>query len=413
MLWQAERFASKTWVFALLVAGLLAATVAAFFGAVGGSWYESGDDMRHILPELEQGSPSDWLTGPWVGKRMFEYYRPVTSVAMWAQHRAFGERESAWQMVSLGCHVGSVALLAYLLRILFGVSLPALAGAAVWAFRDRMFQTIEWVPAQTDLYAGLFSLAALLLFVLWLRGGRLWMVGTAAVLWVFSLGSKEVALVVPGVAGAIALFSEGRSVKAKTLIVAVCAALTLVFVAFRLVMLGGAGFLPGQAVGDSVRPGGIRGDSVVRNLLGFLLPASLAPVSSLGWKAAWSAAFGALASWLLGRKRWIYGVIAGAATFLLITYFLGDPGFWALPQTSLSIIKAIVPMVFVMLVIRRLPMKAAMVALIGGVLSLPLYHVVYNKAGNVRYLPDIYWAMIWCLIGAAVLASKPTGDKHS
>ena len=239
------------------------------------------------------------------------------------------------------------------------------------------------------------------------------MAGAAAVLWVFAVGSKEVALVVPGVASAIALFDEGRSAKAKALIVAVCAALVIIFVAVRLAMLGGTGFLPGQAVGESVRPGGIRGDSVVRNLLGFLLPASLAPVSSLGWKAAWSAALGALAMWLLGRKRWIYGVIAGAATFLLITHFLGDPGFWVLPQTSLSIVKAIVPMILVILALARLPIKAAMVALIGVALSLPLYHVVYNKAGNVRYLPDIYWAMIWCLIGAAVLASKPTGDKHS
>jgi hypothetical protein len=413
VLWQTERLASKKWVFALLVAGIIAATAVTFLGAVGGSWYESGDDMRHILPELEHGSPTDWLTGPWVGKRMFEYYRPVTSIAMWAQYQAFGERQSAWQMVSLLSHLSSVALLALLLRTLFGASLPALCGTAIWAFRGRTLETIEWVPAQTDLYAGLFSLAALLLFVLWLRGGRHLVVGVAIVLWLLAVGSKEVALVVPGVAGAIALFEEGQSAKTKALIVASCAAVAVLFVAVRLAMLGGTGFLPGQAVGDSVRTGGIRPDSVVRNLLGFLLPASLAPISPLCWKAAWSAAVGALGTWLLGRKRWIYGVAAAAATFLLITHFLGDPGFWLVPQTGLSIIKAIIPIGLAALVVSRLPKKAGMAALVGLILSLPLYHVVYNKAGNVRYLPDIYWAIVWCLVGSAILAGKPIGDTRS
>jgi hypothetical protein len=109
----------------------------------------------------------------------------------------------------------------------------------------------------------------------------------------------------------------------------------------------------------------------------------------------------------------VLGFFAGAAAFVAITFLLDDPGYWLLPQTTLSVLTAVAFGGVVLLVLLRRPRQTAMVALCGLVLGLPLYHVVYNKAGNVRYLPDLYWAMCWALLVASFISKGTTSETRS
>ncbi len=413
MLSRLEQFASRRWVFAALLAALLATVGFTYRSVVGGDWFASGDDMAHILPELREGAPMDWVSGTWVGKRMFDYYRPVTSIAMWVQHRAFGETQAGWQAVSLGCHLAAVALVSLLLFNLFRLAIPALLGAAVWGFRGRVFETLEWTPAQTDLFAGVLGFAALLAFVRGIRRQSALLLGLSAIVALLAAGSKEVALVLPAVAAVIALFEDGVSNRSKAWIVATCAGLTICILAVRALALGGIGFLPGQAVGDSGRAAGVRPAGVLRNLLGFWLPAVMTPLSQIGWQAAWAAAVGGVAAWIAGRKRLVLGFSVGAAAFVAITFLLDDPGYWLLPQTSLSVLTAAAFGGAVLFVVLRRPRQTLMVILCGIALGLPLYHVVYNKAGNVRYFPDLFWAMGWALLAASLVSKETTAETRS
>lgn len=379
---------------------LVLLSVSAVFAGrnIGESWMASGNDMQFILEELENPDSwiLDWVAGPWVGKEMFVYYRPVTSTAWWLEYTVFGENQAAWQCVSLLLYLGAVTFLFLLLCRIFGNGIAPFVGVGVWAFREKTVLLIQWVPAQTDLLAGFFAISCLYFWNRYLMERKQSALALSFLLCVLALGSKEVALVLPLLAAALAAY---RRDKKWVLISIGCVAFLGLFIALRTVALGGIGFVPGDKVGTS--QGGIEATSAIRNMIQFVLPAPL----GLGGVILPTLIllFTTLSIWIF-RKKSIVSLFALAIFGLaLSTVALGGIEWWFLPQTIQSILLGMLCGLLILFA-AKWESRGALLALITGVLfSVFAIRVVFNSAGNVFYLPHIYWAIAWGALITAML----------
>lgn len=412
----------RPWFWRALLAALAAYSVISCLSAVGGNWFRSGNDMDYILPALRAATPADarhWLTGPWIGKELFPYYRPVTSLVWYGLYRLFGAESSApYQALSVALHAGSVVLLALLLRRIFGTALGTLCGALLWAGRDRMLATIEWTPAQTDLLAGFFALAALLLLQTYLDAAaaatreegqqgaatprRALLLAASAVLALLAMGSKEVALTVPLLGMLLALRAPGLSRRQRVLVSLGTLALLAAFVGARSLALGGLGFLPGHALAHRAKPARLTPGAWAHQMEVLLLPQPLSPHATMPPLAAAAA----LAVLLLAarQRRWRYRAAILLAGTVPVALLMGGPEFFLLPNTYLSLAIGVFTLALIGFTLWRRPRDAAFVLLWGLIACQPLYHIVYNQAGNVTYLPDTYWALGWACFFAALLS---------
>lgn len=390
------------------VALLLLATGVYTRAAISGDWYRSGNDMRFILKDLRTRSVGDYWTGPWAGQTMFRYYRPLTSTVFACEVRAFGEDAAKWQTVSWLLHLASVPLLAFVLFALLRSGLGAWVGAAIWALRDRILLTIEWVPAQTDLLAGFFALLCLALLVLFLQqGSRVALIG-CAIAGVLSALSKETGFILAGlIPVCVLLCTQSPPAAWRAFAWSVLFALVLVLV--RWFALSGAGFLPGQAVGDGVATRMTVG-STVTNWLRFLLPGPLGPNSPLGLAATWAFCVSLLAAYAL-RSRLVFSLGALIGGLAAVALLLGDGAWLLLPRTWTALLSATWCFAALLLALDTQRSRAGYVLLFGLAAALPLYHVVYNPAGNVTYLPGAYHALYWGWIAAAMAARLSTALK--
>lgn len=388
---------------------MLLALVLLTRGAVGSDWSRSGNDMEFLLPALEHDSPTEYLFGPWAGRDIFHYYRPVTSVVMWLELRIFGKEPTGWQVFSLFLHLASVTLLTLLLRLIVRSSVAALIGAGLWAFRDRIFETIAWVPAQTDLLAGCFSLMCLLAIANYAKKGHGHWATVAGTSGLLAAGSKEIALVLAGLCPVVTWMVQPSGSRRAIRCAASATILLIGFLSLRFSALGGLGFLPGQAVGGGT-DSTITPTSVARRFFHFLLPYPLGPIGSVNLIATWSVSLSAAATWIL-RARPGMALAASLIGLLFAGIALGDVSWFLLPETWAHFAWATLTFVCLAVPASKSPQMISKVLLFGVCAVTPLYHVVYNVAGNVTYLPDVYhallwaWACAWWLRSAAHLAA--------
>lgn len=387
-------------LFAVALALLLCAVALYAKRAIGGDWSRSGNDMEFLLPALERDAPTQYLIGPWAGREIFEYYRPVTSLAMWLELRSFGQAPSGWQAISLLLHLASVAILALLLS-LAGARAGAIAGAGMWGFRDRIVETIEWVPAQTDLFAGFFAIACLWCVARSALGGTRWWYVAAVATGLLAAGSKETALVLVGLCPIVAWMANPNQ-RSQALRVGLFSIGTLIlFLGARFAALGGFGFLPGHAVGQGTEAV-ITIGSVARRLAHFLLPYPLGPIGSINLGATWAVCLGTATAWIL-RARPFWALLAFLSGLAVAIFFLGDVSWLLLPSTWAHFIWAVLAFAALAMAAVVEPVKGVAVLAFGVCAALPLYHVVYNTAGNVTYLPDIYQALLWAWVITSLL----------
>ena len=402
------------WLAALAV--LLLLPCVACGSAVGGNWWRSGNDMGYFLRELERTSPGEvlgWLTGPWIGHELFRYYRPVTSLAIYAEYAVFGRHSAGWQALSLLLHLGSTLCLALLCRRVLRSPTAALVAASVWTLRPRMAMTIEWVPAQTDLLAGFFALLSLLALQVYLDERRRRWLLLAALSLVLAMGSKEVALVVPGMAALLILHARGVAPRRKALLIGGAVLLIVTFVAWRSYALAGLGYVPG-AEDMPARGASEQGTRLALRLLDFLLPAPSLQQALPSVLLIFIATGVALLLWVpLRQRNWTHSFIVGGVGLIGLTLAAEDDGWWLLPENLVGLALGVGALLLVLLVVRRCPRQALLLAGWGVVAWLPTYQVVYNVAGNVRYLPDTYWALGWGTLAIALLAPVSTAGQRS
>jgi hypothetical protein len=384
------------------VALLILVTALYTRAAISGDWFRSGNDMQFILEDLRARPISDYWSGPWAGQKMFRYYRPVTSTVFAWELAAFGTDARKWQTLGWLLHLASIPLLAFVLLRLVGSRIGALVGTTLWALRDRIVLTIEWVPAQTDLLAGFFALLCLASFLHYqARGSRSALALTIAT-GLLSALSKEIGFILVGLLPLTVLFST-QSYRSALRVFSVTLSVGLALLAVRWFALSGAGFLPGQPVGTGVAALPAVG-SFLRHWLRFLLPGPIGPGAVPSVAAVWVFSLSLVAAFLV-RRRPLLSVATALGGLVAVALLLGDAAWLLLGSTWAGLLSGawcFLALVFALLADRP---RGWFVLLYGFAAALPLYHVVYNPAGNVTYLPGTYHALLWGWIVATAVSA--------
>ena len=157
---------SLEWIWTACLAFIFSLQWILYSSSIDGNWLASGTDLTSILPRLRAAGGHEawgWVIGPWVGRDLFPYYRPTTSLFTWAEYGVFGGSPAGFQAASLLLHGLSVVLVAILVRAMFQRAIPAVLAAFGWGLRARNDLAIAWTPAQTDIIACLLTISALIL----------------------------------------------------------------------------------------------------------------------------------------------------------------------------------------------------------------------------------------------------------
>ena len=184
------------WRLLIAVVLFLAAFVVHADARDGGFVY---DDHRFIEfnPALRAVDVASYFTDPVTASNpqgiQADIYRPVRTTLFALEYAWFGLSPRGWHTVSIVLHALNVVLCFLLLCALFGRTLPAACGAALFAVHPVTSESVAWVSSQGDLLAVTGSLACLLCF---LRGGWPWTIA-GLVAFAVAILSKESALVLP------------------------------------------------------------------------------------------------------------------------------------------------------------------------------------------------------------------------
>lgn len=134
-----------------------------------------------------------WLTTP------VQYmYMPVALLSYAIDHQLGGPGPFVYHLTNVLLHLGNVALVFWVLRLLTGRPRTALLVSLLFAVHPVNVDTVAWVAARTNLLATFFSLCALGCYGLYLeRGGRLRFLALAWLAFVLAAGAKSSAVVLP------------------------------------------------------------------------------------------------------------------------------------------------------------------------------------------------------------------------
>jgi len=189
---------SVTDIRATLAAALLALVV--YLPSLGNGFaFDDEGDIRENPTIVDASGPMDVLLSPYRGQvpPQRSPYRPVTSLSLWMNWVAGGDGPVAFHAVNVLLHVLASTLVVRLLLALGCGAMGALVGGALFAVHPIHVEAVANLVGRADVLATIFSLLAALA---WLspRLGSAARAASVAVAYAFALGSKEIAVVLPG-----------------------------------------------------------------------------------------------------------------------------------------------------------------------------------------------------------------------
>jgi tetratricopeptide (TPR) repeat protein len=244
--------ASRTLPRAFHVGWIALASVLVLAGPVAGEFV--WDDVSLIQNNPYLARPDGWrralTTDFWSAKAAVSgdasgdhrMYRPLVSLAYWAEFQAWGASSLGFHLVNLLLHALCVVLvyrwLCRRLRLTDEARIPASLGALLFAVHPSRAESVAWISGAPDVWMLLFILVGL---EFWDRATSL--LGTVPALIAFALAffCKEVAIVVPALLLADALLGPADDRRLKsTRAIAVGAGMAAVL-AVRMVIFPLAG----------------------------------------------------------------------------------------------------------------------------------------------------------------------------
>lgn len=177
------------------------------------------------------------------GGEVVHYYRPFITLTLFADLMVWSTNPFGFHLTNVLAHLlTSLAVLA-LGRRLTGNDTAALIGGLLFALHPIHTESVAFISGRTDVFATLFSVAAVLAYAAWRESGRLLLYVASLLAFLLALLSKEVAVVVPAL---LVLYDwccrgdlRSRSAVARALIRYAPLGLVLaVYGAARLVALG-------------------------------------------------------------------------------------------------------------------------------------------------------------------------------
>ena len=196
------------------------------------------DDWGHLrlvgerFPEV--------LTTSWTGLvGVGGYYRPVVVFSMYLNYLLSSYDPALYHVANVGIHCGCGVLVFLLAYRLFAHRGVAWASMALFVVLPIHTDSLFWIVGRTDSVCTLFYLGSLVMFLDYLKQSSRWQLVGFGVCAGLAFLSKEMALSLPGILIALAVYKGalGRVEARRSLVVVVV--LLLVYFALRFVVLGG------------------------------------------------------------------------------------------------------------------------------------------------------------------------------
>jgi Flp pilus assembly protein TadD len=192
----------------IAVALLVAATLAAYWPALGASWI--WDDDSYILENPAVQRP-DGILHAWVPGATPQWY-PMVFASFWVQHAIHGLEPFGYHLVNVLLHAASGVML---WRLLVALRLPgAPLAAGLFLLHPVQVESVAWVTERKNVLSMAFALASVLAWTRFLGDGRPFAqragtLGAAFLLFVLAMLSKTTAVAVPVAMAAIAWWRPG------------------------------------------------------------------------------------------------------------------------------------------------------------------------------------------------------------
>jgi tetratricopeptide (TPR) repeat protein len=166
--------------------------------------------------------------------RIMQFYRPLTSLADWLDFKVWGLNPAAFHLTNILLHTANSALLFLILLSLRISVVPAFSGALLFSVFPLHFENAAWISGRTDLLSFLFGALSVWFLVKFLDRRRGLYLGLSSLLFLFSLLSKETALLLPVLYLFVFLRKGFGAKKAFSSILPYSAALAVWFVLRRI-----------------------------------------------------------------------------------------------------------------------------------------------------------------------------------
>lgn len=301
------------WLILAVVIGLIHGRSVTF------GWFM--DDYAHVA----QLQAADWSLSDLVGACRLElvggvadfwflpettlrFFRPVSFAVMKFVYVLSDWSPTVQHAASLVWHVLTCGLLMTLL-VRLGMSLVvATIAAGLFAVHAGHVVTVQWIACQTELMVTAALLGATLCYgqAFWWGRQKIWFVGTL-ILFVFALGCRENAIMLPAVLGVADVFGPRKTRQWRWLPWIVLGVVALVYLGVRHSYLGGIELPPRPYVIPPGAPDFPRFvlDKLLYYLLGEFALIPVAPIGGLPVLRSWPLAFYGSALVVVGGVSWL------------------------------------------------------------------------------------------------------------
>ncbi|MDD2774261.1 MAG: tetratricopeptide repeat protein [Elusimicrobiales bacterium] len=256
------------------------------------------------------------------------HYQPLTMLSFMAEYAAFGLTPFSAHLINILLHFLNSALVFALAGWFLKDTRKALLAALLFAVHPLHAESAAWVSERKDLLYSAFYLAALLVYVRYLRDRSLRWYFAALGLFALSLASKSMAVTLPLVLLMLDRFETGKITRRGLAEKAPFLLLAVLFSRLAVVSQGKAGYVAAFSFGKAAGGICIACGNLLFYLEKFLLPVGLSPFYPYPGSGLYSVpdayylapAFAALAAWLVFKfARKVNGLIGFGFLFFAVT----------------------------------------------------------------------------------------------
>jgi hypothetical protein len=144
-----------------------------------------------IIGHLERHGTEGVWTETWLGSRTIVFFRPLQFILCAMDLRIFGPDAFLWHVHHLAWHVATVLLVFGLARQLTGNPRAAVVAALLFAWNPYHAYSLGWLSSRTGTVAATCTLAVVVAWIHWRRGGGWWAYAVALLAAVFASLTKE------------------------------------------------------------------------------------------------------------------------------------------------------------------------------------------------------------------------------
>jgi len=135
-------------------------------------------------------------------------YRPIRAISFLIEHSIYGFNSLHAHHINLALHICCSLGVAILSLILFKSRKASLIAALIFVLHPVHVETVVWIKNRAELFAGLFSLVTLILFIHAVRRKSIMFHGLCLLFFLAALMSKETALTLVMILGAYMFLAD-------------------------------------------------------------------------------------------------------------------------------------------------------------------------------------------------------------